>query len=109
MRHSSILIIVILFSLLLTGCYKKYRRTISVCNGNLFVEVYRHKFIDVSYDYLTDSSNFRIYVGKFDNEHGYYRYNCQGDSIGISETHEGKIITIRKYSLIDLREDKEGF
>lgn len=91
------------------GCYQKYNSTISVCDKKLFVEVYNHNIIDVGYDYLTDSSNFRMYVCKFDNEHGYYRYNCQGDSIEISETYEGKVVNIRKYSLIDLRKGKEGF
>ena len=50
---------------------KKYNRTITVCDGKLFVELYHHNFIDVGYEYLTDSTNFRIDVGKFDNEHGF--------------------------------------
>jgi hypothetical protein len=109
MKKSSTLFIVIFFSFFLIGCYKKYSRTIAGCNKNLFVEVYKNNAIDVAYDYLTDSSNFRMYVGKFDYEHGYYRYNCQGDSLEISETFEGKVINNRKYSLIDLRKGKEGF
>jgi hypothetical protein len=102
-------IIVILFSFFLSGCYKKYSRTITVCDNKLFVERYSHNFIDVAYYYLTDSSNFRMYVGKFDNEHGGYSFNCKGDSIEISEDYEGKVINIRKYSLDDLRKRKEGF
>jgi hypothetical protein len=108
MKKSSTLIIVILFSLFLTSC-KKYSRTITVCDENLFVERYRNGFIDVAYYYLTDSANFRIYVGKFDNEHGGYSFKCQNDSVEISESYEGKVINIRKYSLIDLRKGKEGF
>ena len=103
MKISSKFIFVVLFSFFLTSCYKKYRHTNTVCNGKLFIEQFNHKTIDVAYDYLTDSSNFRIYVGKFDNEHGYYRYNCQNDSIEISETYEGKVLNFRKYSLINLR------
>jgi len=109
MKKSSTLLIVILFSLFITGCYKKYSRTVAVCDGKFFVEVYKHNFIDVAYDYLTDSTNFRMYVGKFDYEHAYYRYNCQKDSITISETYEGKVTNVRKYSLVDLRNSKEGF
>ena len=109
MKISSTLIIMILFSFFSTGCYQKYHRTIAVCNKKLFVEVYKHNFIDVAYEYLTDSSNFRMYVGKFDYEHAYYRYNCQSDSISISETYEGKVINIKKYSLVDLRKGKEEF
>ena len=93
----------VLFSFFLTGCYKKYRSTSTVCNKKFFVEQFNHTSIDVAYDYLTDSSNFRIYVGKFDYEHGYYRYNCRNDSIDISETYEGKVINSRKYSIIYLR------
>lgn len=108
MKKSSILIFVTLF-FLLGGCTKEYSRTITVCDGKLFVEVYKHNFIDIAYDYLTDSTNFRIYVGKFDYEHAYYRYNCQKDSITISESYVGKVINIRKYSLVDLRKSKNGF
>jgi hypothetical protein len=109
MKKSSAFIIVILFSFFLEGCYKKYSRTITICDGNLFVERYEHNFIDVAYYYLTDSSNFRMYVGKFDNEHGGYSIKCQNDSVAISESYEEKVINIRKYSLIDLRKGKEGF
>ena len=109
MKISSTFFFVILFSFFSTGCYQKYSRTITVCDGNLFVERYHHNFIDVAYYYLTDSSNFRIYVGKFDNEHGGYSIKCQEDSISISETYEGKVINIKKYSLVDLRKGKEGF
>ena len=103
MKRLSKLIYVILFSFCLISCYKKYSRTITVCNGNLFVERYHHNFIDEAYYYLTDSSNFRMYVGKFDNEHGGFYFKCLNDSIEISETYEGKITNYRKYSLIDLR------
>ncbi len=98
-----------LFSVFLASCYKKYSRTITVCDGNLFVERYRNNFIDVAYYYLTDSSSFKIYVGKFDNEHGGYFIKCLNDSITIAETYEGKVINIRNYNLVDLRKGKEGF
>ena len=103
MKIHSKIICLILFSIFFTSCNKKYNRTVTVCDGNLFVEVFKHQSIDVAYDYLTDSSNFRIYVGKFDYEHAYYRYNCQNDSLEISETYEGEIINVRKYSLDSLR------
>lgn len=109
MKKPLTFIIAIFFSFFLAGCYKKYNNTIVVCDKKLFVEVYKHNMIDVAYDYLTDSSNFRLYVGKFDYEHGFYSYNCKGDSLVISETYEGKVINIRKYSLIELRKSKEGF
>ena len=107
MKKSSKLIYVVLLSFFLTSCYKKYSRTITVCNGKLFVERYRHNFIDIAYYYLIDSSNFRIYIGKFDNEHGGYYFNCRKDSIEISELYEQKVLNYRKYSLIDLRKRKD--
>ncbi|CAN5453913.1 hypothetical protein BH11BAC3_BH11BAC3_14340 [soil metagenome] len=109
MKKSSTLVIILLFSFAFASCYKKYSRTITVCDGNLYLERYRHNLIDVAYYYLTDSSNFRIYVGKFDNEHGGYSIKCQNDSIKISETFEGKVTNMRKYSLVDLVKGKEGF
>ena len=103
MKKPFILISLVLISLCFISCYKNYSRTIAVCNGNLFVEKYSHNFIDVAYYYLTDSINFRMYVGKFDNEHGGYYLKCQNDSIKITETYEGEILNDRRYSLIDLK------
>ena len=107
MKIFSKLTYVILFSFLLTGCYKKYDRTITVCNGNLFVERYSHNSIDVAYYYLTDSTNFRIFIGKFDNEHGGYHFNCLNDSIEIFEVYEEKIVNSKKYSFVNLRKRKD--
>lgn len=109
MKKSSTLIFLTLFSFLFASCFKKYDRTITVCAGNLSVEKYHHRFIDVAYYYLTDSSNFRMFVGKFDNEHGGYSFKCQDDSMEISETYDGKVINIREFSLVNLRKSKEGF
>ena len=102
-------IIVILITFVLAGCHEKYNRTISVCDGKLFVERYEHSFIDVAYYYLTDSTSFRMYVGKFDNEHAGYSFKCYNDSLSISEHYEEKVIKTKKYSLNELRKSKEGF
>jgi hypothetical protein len=109
MKKPLTFIIVIFFSFFLSGCYKEYSRTIIVCDKKLFVERYSHNFIDVAYYYITDSSNFRMFVGKFDNEHGGYSFKCYSDSVAISEDYEGKFINVRKYSLFDLRKGKGGF
>jgi hypothetical protein len=109
MKKYLTLLILVFFPFFLGGCFKKFDCTIKVCDKKLFVERYRHRFIDVGYYYLTDSSNFRMFVGKIDDEHGGYYFICQGDSLKISETYEGDVINVRKYSLIDLRKGKEGF
>lgn len=53
-----------------SGCYEKYDHTYELCDNKLYVETYHNSVIDIGYKYLTDSCNFRIYVGKYDNEHG---------------------------------------
>ena len=75
--------------ILLFGCIKKYKFTSKVCNKNLFVEVYTVNPAGVNADYLTDSVNFRKYIGDWDDEHENYSYSCKGDSIYIMKTVEG--------------------
>lgn len=98
--------------LLLSGCVKRYKRTTKLCNDRLYVEVYNVNPAGVDADYLTDSVNFRMYVGKFDNEHEIYSFICQDDSVviikltksdtsGIMEVMETKV-----YSLQNLKKEK---
>ncbi|MBL7750391.1 MAG: hypothetical protein JNN29_03360 [Chitinophagaceae bacterium] len=70
---------------------KRYHSTtIEVCGKALLVE----KYVvsgggafggDRVSDYLTDSSNFRIYIGTFDNANENFTYECKGDSIYIEK------------------------
>jgi len=39
-------------------------------------------------NYLTDSLNFRIYTGTFDDENGYIYYQCAGNSISIEKREQ---------------------
>ncbi len=57
-----------------------------MCDQHLYVE----SFIitkggayggDRKSQYLTDSVNFRIFIGVYDNSDGGYSYRCKGDSI----------------------------
>ena len=93
----------VLSSAIFIGCNKSYDHTINVCSNRLFVERFKHRFIDVSYYYLTDSSSFRVFVGKFDNEHGGFSFGCMSDSVEVSEHYEDSVITFRKYSFKDLQ------
>lgn len=95
--------IVSIFFLTITGCYEKYRNTSRVCNEKLFVQRYHNSVIDIGYEYLTDSCNFRIYVGRFDNEHGSCRYQCKKDSVIIFKNFDGTSVTRSAYSLEKLR------
>lgn len=62
-------------------------------------------------DYLTDSVNFRIYIGTYDNGDEGFSYKCTGDSISISKIigrreNENKIVNSKSYKLSELRNKK---
>jgi hypothetical protein len=90
--------------------------TVRICNGTLFIETFTI-FGSGSYggdrvsDYLTDSLDFRIYIGAYDNSDEAYSYECKGDSvkiykvIGIKEG-KNKIITTRTYNVLGLKQKK---
>jgi len=70
-------------SLIFFSCDKKYKYTVKVCGGRLYAESFNIKPAGVDEDYLTDSINFRIYIGKYDNGHENFGYECNGDSITV--------------------------
>lgn len=76
-------LILIIFSLVYIGCVAKHKASVKICGGQFYVEMYNVNPAGVDEDYLTDSSGFKVYVGKFDNEHENFRYVCNGDSITI--------------------------
>lgn len=81
---------------LVNGCSndrskKKHVSTRRICDSSrLFVETYTI-FGSGAYggdrvsNYLTDSVNFRFYIGAFDNAHENYTYQCKGDTIYIEK------------------------
>ena len=73
-----------LLPILLIGCFKKYDYTLKVCD-NLYVEEFIVNPAGVAADYLTDSTNFRLYVGNWDTDHENFSYACRGDSIVIEK------------------------
>ena len=76
--------------LLLFGCVssankKEYKNTTKVCD-KLYVEAYTVFGSgafggDIIAEYLTDSSNFRILIGTFDNYKEAISYKCTNDSV----------------------------
>jgi len=82
--------------ILLSGCSndrnkEKHVSTRSICDSNiLFVETYTI-FGSGAYggdrvsNYLTDSVNFRFFIGAYDNAHENYTYLCKGDTIYIDK------------------------
>ena len=78
----------------------------------LFVEVYETNPFGVDKHYITDSSTFRILVGRVDNEHQKYRYYCNGDTLRIERYGmeqmdiTDKILETKNYSLSALKAKK---
>src|SRR5215212_2134606 len=68
-------------SLFLAGCANKHKRTVKVCEGALYVEIFNTVSPGVNAHYLTDSVNFRLFAGKYDNEHENFSYRCEGDTL----------------------------
>jgi hypothetical protein len=97
----------------LSGCIKAYKETTAVCNGKLYIEVFNINPAGVDSYYLTDSLNFRLYVGKFDNEHENYSFTCKGDSITINKLSMSDtsrflhVVETRFFSLSDLKKGKK--
>ena len=84
--------------LLMVGCgydkraKKGHPRTRQICNCSLYIESYT-VFAEggavggvMRSDYLTDSINFRRYIGTFDEAHEKYFYVCKGDSVYAQKT-----------------------
>ena len=98
---------------------KKYHiRTTSFCDGKVYVEDYNVFSAggavggNITSSYLADSTNFRMYVGSYDEVDGGYSYKCQGDSVIIYEIigqsiNKNKIVSTRSYSLSALKTNKK--
>jgi hypothetical protein len=115
----------LLFSILLLcfgGCRSdrskaEHDTTVAVCNKKLFVEMFTIFGSgafggDRVSEYLTDSINFRIYIGTFDNAHEAYSFECFGDSIKVSKrvddsNENRKVESVRFYSYSQLKASKQ--
>jgi len=95
------------------SCAKVYKRTTKVCENALYFEVFNVNPAGVDEGYLTDSINFRLHMGKWDNEHEYFNVTCDGDSVTIYKFPMGdttgfpKPIETQKYSLKELKTTKK--
>jgi hypothetical protein len=76
-------LILMTLSILFVSCTKRYIGTRTICEKSLYAEIYEINPAGMDACYLTDSANFRFYVGKFDPESGNYSFECKGDSIVI--------------------------
>jgi hypothetical protein len=81
---------IFLLLILVLGCgEKKYIRTVRIPKCDLYVEVFTANSFGLKQEYLTDSSNFRIYVGTLDEEHDFFTYECRNDTLYIKKILTG--------------------
>ena len=117
MRKFGFIIIVALIFISSCGSDKKhkYAFTTDICGGNLYVETFtvfgQGAFgADLYEDYLTDSSNFRIYIGEVDSGAESYNYQCSNDSIIINKVPAGSDVNLegnkRYYTFSELKKLK---
>lgn len=82
--------------------------------NNLYIEDYRTGLIgNLTAQYLTDSVNFRVYLGTYDDENGYIYCKIHGDNIYVEKREHGKgsspqwdtlkVVVRTMYSLKELR------
>jgi hypothetical protein len=80
------------------------RRTAKICNG-LYVETYLvfgqgAYGLDQVSDWLTDKSNFRMYIGTYDEGNGGFNFQCKGDSVYVKQLLYDEDRNFRTDSLI---------
>lgn len=77
----------------------EYMFTIQVCRNHLYAEVYR-TFGSGAYggdmldEYLTDSANFRVFVGSYDDYDSGFSYDCSGDSLTVNSIYRSDTDTV---------------
>jgi hypothetical protein len=107
-----LLLVVLICCLFFMSCRKKHESTEAICSG-LFREVFNVNPMGVDSHYVTDSTTFRLYVGRVDNEHENYSYTCIGDSLKIEKvavvdmTSVLKPIETRYFIISQLKKDKK--
>jgi hypothetical protein len=100
-------------ALLFVSCGKNYYTTAKVCHDSLYVEVFRVNPFGEYSTYLTDSTNFRVFMGIYDPENEAYTYSCKGDSIIVwkhtlgykSSDQISKTLSTKVYSLRELKKE----
>lgn len=104
MSIKRLIIVILCFSFI--SCYKKYILTRNICANSLYAEFYETNPAGVDACYITDSINFRYFIGSFDPELANYRFKCFGDSIWVEKLqHRNKYMS----DTIDLIVDKKMF
>ena len=74
---------------------KTYKRTVKVCDETLFVEAFITNPMGLQVQYLTDSTNFRLYLGEIEEEHEDFVPKCIGDTLIIYKYGMEQLDTVR--------------
>src|SRR6185312_11937929 len=102
-RPTSLILNFLFFCVLFQfGCKEngkgKYMYTSQV-GKNLYIEVYK-TFASGAYggdiltNYLTDSANFRVFVGSFDDYDSHFSYKCLDDSLMVYNMYKSETDTV---------------
>ncbi len=91
-----IILMILAFSSCKTNVNDKgdYQHTSIICDDK-YLEVYKTFGSgafggDLIAHYLTDSVNFRVFIGEFDNSKKHFSYKCKGDSLFIYKMSKRK-------------------
>jgi hypothetical protein len=82
-------LIYFLLIVIFINCSEDYKYTRKECN-KMYLEVYNINSAGVDRCYLTDSLNFKIKIGSFDNEHQIYKISCNDDNVNIFKESSGE-------------------
>lgn len=110
-RIKSVIVISLVLSLTV-GCVDKKNKQKLFAKKPICNQLWREKFrvfsggaysAELYSDYITDSANFRIYIGSHD-ENSSFDYQCNGDSVIVRKFvhNENKIKTILEESTLSL-------
>ncbi len=108
-KNVTLFLIAPVLTIFLCGCNRRHLDANEI-RGKLYIETFSAGLAgNLSAQYLTDSVNFRIYIGTFDDETEWFYYRFDGDSVyveklqNIDETTLVKTIDKKVYNLTDLK------
>jgi hypothetical protein len=102
------IILSLLLLSLFCGCINRHVRTTQICDTKLYKETFT-SLVEVHNAYITDSLNFRMYIGRYDGEHENYNCTCEGDSLILKKLKSNEFTGLREvvstqvYSLSELK------
>jgi hypothetical protein len=113
----TILFVVIGLFCLFTCCDKRFIGSRKICDkNNVYLLIYRVFPVDLNEAYLTDSTNFRVLIGRYDQQIEFYTYRCHGDAVFVEKYNRNSasisdtilsLVEKRVFSLDILRKERK--